>query len=132
MLLPTKSSMFLLDVLMGQPIKLVKIVCTQIIGSYAFHWCNFHSCEVSKISWNIFLMQMLCTNSSSHGFSHIILSLMTKNSCVFVLCGLKTSWTGCQNGLNIYNIVYFSFRKRTLHYVSPSWDLQISLHSSPI
>ena len=25
------------------------------------------------------------------------------------------------------NRVYFSFRKKTLRYISPSWDLQISL-----
>ena len=100
MLLPTKSSMFLLDVLSCQPIKLIKVVYTEIIGSNAFHWCNFHS----KKSRNIFLMQMLWTNNSlSHAFFHIILSLMAKNSCVFGSCGLKThtSWAGCQNDMNI-------------------------------
>ena len=55
-----------------------------VLGSFWFHWCSFHSFEVSKKYWNICLMRILCTTSLAHAFFHVLWSLMTLHcSCRF-------------------------------------------------
>ena len=85
----------------------------RVLGSCGFQWCSFHSCGVSKKSWNICLMQILCTNSLAHAFFHILWSLY---SCGFGPYGFSQNQkmseprTRCLKWLQVCKLEYFSLK----------------------